>query len=87
MKRDRMFISSIPPKRCHSEAPVKLARVLPIGVPSTRGFGFARDGVIVSARVGPESALLQLGFINTGCNRKRHMDDGNTVGVLLRFTK
>jgi len=42
---------------CHPEVPVKRARVLKIGVPSTRGFGFARDGVIVSARVGPRDLL------------------------------
>src|SRR5262245_44675748 len=44
---------------CHSEVPVKRARALKRGVPNTRGFCFARDGVLISARVpGPPTRAI-----------------------------
>jgi len=49
--------------------PVKRARALKIGAPSTRDFGFARDGVIVSARVAgvPNArALFSRGGVGVG---------------------
>jgi hypothetical protein len=41
---------------CHPEVSVKRARVF-TGAPSTRGFCFARGGVVLSALVGPRDLL------------------------------
>ena len=46
-------------QRCHFEPPLS-SRALSNRAPSTRGFGFARAGVVVSARVGGETNFIRI---------------------------